>query len=353
MMRILCLSDTHGNLSIINDLIEKEDADAVIHAGDFGFQSKDQLDRLSGRELYLEIKHNRNIELNPGKTAEIRHWTKAQKIDFIHDQKLYSEYQEFLEGNKAFLKPVYCVWGNHEDIEIVRGLENGEINIPNLFVLAGNSAYVLNDSIYLCGLGGNFIQNRLFLPSLSGKGGKVYSSMSDFADLFAKAKNQEKRIWFVSHVSPGKELLLEYFIQRLQPEVSFSGHTGAPVPLVYNHFGLHDINKHINTGEQQFHQIEAVYKYSYALWNSENSQSEQRKLIRKFESHTPDNTLSPSEEEQLKMKCGLQLFEPIKMSINDPNKTLFINLPDASLFRYVVLEIGDDDAYSMTSRGCF
>ncbi len=36
-MRFLLLSDTHGKLGIINDLAADFRADAVIHAGDFGF----------------------------------------------------------------------------------------------------------------------------------------------------------------------------------------------------------------------------------------------------------------------------------------------------------------------------
>ena len=36
-MRLLLISDTHGKLKIINDLAAQVNADAVIHAGDFGF----------------------------------------------------------------------------------------------------------------------------------------------------------------------------------------------------------------------------------------------------------------------------------------------------------------------------
>jgi len=36
-MRFSLTSDTHGNLGVINDLAARVQADAVIHAGDFGF----------------------------------------------------------------------------------------------------------------------------------------------------------------------------------------------------------------------------------------------------------------------------------------------------------------------------
>ena len=36
-MRFLLISDTHGKLAVVNDLASQTHADAVIHAGDFGF----------------------------------------------------------------------------------------------------------------------------------------------------------------------------------------------------------------------------------------------------------------------------------------------------------------------------
>lgn len=37
MRKILLISDTHGNLDIINQMVTQTNADMVIHAGDFGF----------------------------------------------------------------------------------------------------------------------------------------------------------------------------------------------------------------------------------------------------------------------------------------------------------------------------
>lgn len=42
-MRILVLSDTHGHLDLINTLVEKHKADAVVHCGDFGVESAERL----------------------------------------------------------------------------------------------------------------------------------------------------------------------------------------------------------------------------------------------------------------------------------------------------------------------
>ena len=50
-MRFLLISDTHGKLGIINELVAETQTDAVIHAGDFGFYDDDSYERLSEEEL--------------------------------------------------------------------------------------------------------------------------------------------------------------------------------------------------------------------------------------------------------------------------------------------------------------
>lgn len=57
-MRFLLISDTHDKLGVINRLVEQTQADAVIHAGDFGFYGDDSYERLSERELRLLIVHS-------------------------------------------------------------------------------------------------------------------------------------------------------------------------------------------------------------------------------------------------------------------------------------------------------
>lgn len=58
MGRTLLLSDTHGNIDIINTLVEKTKVDMVIHAGDFGFYNEASYKNISSRELLLLISHS-------------------------------------------------------------------------------------------------------------------------------------------------------------------------------------------------------------------------------------------------------------------------------------------------------
>jgi len=57
-MRLLLISDTHGRLAVIGELAHRVRADAVIHAGDFGFFDDGSFERLADRELRLHIAHS-------------------------------------------------------------------------------------------------------------------------------------------------------------------------------------------------------------------------------------------------------------------------------------------------------
>src|SRR5262249_54929931 len=57
-MRLLLLSDTHGHLTSIDALARDAGADAVVHAGDFGFYDEGSADRLEARELFLRVVHS-------------------------------------------------------------------------------------------------------------------------------------------------------------------------------------------------------------------------------------------------------------------------------------------------------
>ncbi len=57
-MKALLVSDTHGKLDVVNQLIDKTKADLVIHAGDFGFYDETSYRRLSTRELLLLVSHS-------------------------------------------------------------------------------------------------------------------------------------------------------------------------------------------------------------------------------------------------------------------------------------------------------
>jgi hypothetical protein len=60
----------------------------------------------------------------------------------------------FITGEKKFLVPVYCVWGNHEDDELVQQLVTKKLIVPNLHMVTGSEGVLLDGWIRLVGVGG-------------------------------------------------------------------------------------------------------------------------------------------------------------------------------------------------------
>lgn len=106
-MRFLLLSDTHGNLSIVNELSAEVEADAVIHAGDFGLYDDDSYERISDRELRLHITHS---ELDAATRDEILDLPREQRNEACRKLCPLSELPLFIEGRKRFDVPVYAVF---------------------------------------------------------------------------------------------------------------------------------------------------------------------------------------------------------------------------------------------------
>lgn len=99
-MRIVAIGDVHGDVDIINTYLEKSGSDIAICTGDMGM------------------------------------FYRTSKSSYIPKQFLSkSNFCEYLEGKKTFIKPVYTVYGVHEDHSLVRKLINRHIVINNFTVL--------------------------------------------------------------------------------------------------------------------------------------------------------------------------------------------------------------------------
>lgn len=237
-MRILLVSDTHGDLEQLDALIKETGVDAVIHAGDFGFYDNDSVHRLQTRELRLLIQHSPVRKEYPvSKTTE-----RAHLIEIIQRHRLLGTFSDYQEGKKTFSVPVYAVWGNHEDLVVVDLLrKNGKI--PNLFLLDERNFYEIIPGLIIYGIGGNWLPGKkLFDQPVGGSGGKIWATLAQFGQLYEKVKNHQGSSLFVSHVSPGKEPLLVRLLTHFKPNLWISGHMGAPYPCLWNPFAVRDEN---------------------------------------------------------------------------------------------------------------
>jgi predicted phosphodiesterase len=260
MRRILLLSDTHGNLDIVNEKISQTKADFVIHAGDFGFYDEKSLSRLSPRELRLLVSHSPFWhQYNIDKQSK-----REELADIVKRHQLLGNFPDFISGRKQFHVPVYSVWGNHEDMQVLKNLRT-DLKINNLYLLDENNFYEfrhedkLEFSLY--GLGGNFLAtNKLFDTPIAGHGGKVWSTLHQFGVLYNQIKHKNEPSIFVSHVSPGKEPLLTRLMLHFMPNFWISGHMGAPFACVWNQFTIHEMDEALNWLHTDTSFIEEQYK---------------------------------------------------------------------------------------------
>lgn len=248
---LLLLSDTHGRLDVINDLAQKTGADAVLHAGDFGFYDAESYDRLSDRELRLQVMHS---DLPKEEKDRLLVLPADARPSSLKAALPLSEFPDYLAGRKHFDVPVYAVWGNHEDLDVVDRLYRGEQQVENLHLLHHRQAFRVGPAL-VYGLGGNLLLGaKLLQRPLAGGSGRIWSTLSQYADLVETVEREPEpsgpRI-FVSHVSPGKEPFIEYLAARTRADWTVSGHMGAPASMTWNSFAIREVEEaetHLQNG---------------------------------------------------------------------------------------------------------
>ncbi len=259
MIRLLLISDTHGKLSLINRLALENGCEAVIHAGDFGFSDEESLDRLSDREVALHIRHS---ELSPERKKEILAKPTAEQREFVKCSLPLSELPDFLRGEKRFDIPVFAVWGNHEDVEVIRRFRSGDYTVDRLHLVHEAISYHVGHT-HIFGLGGNFlVGKKLWQTPIAGGRGKVWSVLSQYATLLetvqVNRREDEFRI-FVSHVSSGKEPFITLIGAQSECGLIVSGHMDPPLPMVWNEFAIREPQEAVARLESRLKEIEATY----------------------------------------------------------------------------------------------
>ena len=242
-MRFLLISDTHGKLGIIEELADHVRADAVIHAGDFGFYDSESYGRLSERELRLQIVHS---DLLPADRERILALPRKEKIETARKECPLSELPFYIDGDRRFGVPVYAVWGNHEDKDVVERFFRGDIRVENLHILHHRRAFRVGPAL-VYGLGGNFLAgSKLMQRPIAGGAGRIWNTLSQYSDLVETVENEAEqpgpRIC-VFHVSPGKEPFVELIAARTRADFTVSGHMGAPTCMVWNPFAVSSVEE--------------------------------------------------------------------------------------------------------------
>lgn len=254
------ITDTHGDIDIINQLLRETRADYAVHCGDFGFYDEHSVERLSERELRLRLKHS-SAPWHVRKTAFDLEPDALR--DTLRELGLLDTLVPYFTGERRFERPVYAVWGNHEDLEVVRALKSGERTIPNLELLDETRAVDLEGGVRLLGLGGNWYLegHALFARDVTGHGGKVRASWPQYAWLMQIEAERRPARWpiFISHVSPGKARILERLALVMGARMVFSGHMGPPMTQVYSLFSFCESHEALARSQDAFEQLQARF----------------------------------------------------------------------------------------------
>ncbi len=279
-MKILLISDTHGKVHKIAEAAMLVKPDICIHSGDFGFYDEASVKSLTQKEVYLQIRHS---DLQVEEKTRLLGEKDAVRRRAIAEKKMLGGFPEYLSGDREFGWPIYSIWGNHDDSEVVKHVLTK--SLPKLTVLH-DKTYVDCGAFYLLGLGGNCILNESFTNRCKGIPGpqcRPTSVLWQYLSLMETAMRipSDKPKVLVTHVSPLIEPFLELLAWKIGAVLTVSGHMGFPDGQIGT------------TTPDDFSRLEETYQ----------------KLCEKY----------PKEAEHLKV------FAPIKKD----HKVQHINLPDA------------------------
>ncbi|MEG2075982.1 MAG: metallophosphoesterase, partial [Victivallaceae bacterium] len=230
MTRILLISDTHGNIDLINQLALQHRADLVIHAGDFGFYHYNSTKNLSSGEMYNLINHS---DLPKREKYEILSGTTNDYINAINQHQILGNFEEYYSGKKKFIRPVWAIWGNHEDVQVVFELLRRPL--PNLQLLTPDN-FVEIESVVFYGLGGNCVDKYLAyvgknpVPFIHSQLQTTLAQLRNLTQNLDAIRPDKRRIQ-LTHVDPTFELLLQLLAWRNSANMTISGHMHPPKPI--------------------------------------------------------------------------------------------------------------------------
>lgn len=250
--KVVCITETKGHIRMINDIARRHNARAVIHTGDFGFYDADSYKHMNVKEL-------RNMVQFGPLSGNLRN-----KLMKVHDHELqkachsisFSELSKFISGEERLNVPVYVVWGNQEDVNVINKFADGSYHVPNLYILNQDSSFTIpldGSTLRLFGLGGAFLYHRFFdighgSPTAAGADGVMWSTLIQVGNLIELAERHkdpnEVRV-LVTHVSPGKEGLVNVLANAIKADFTFSGALHGKFCHAYTDFSVRTLSNYL------------------------------------------------------------------------------------------------------------
>lgn len=277
-LRILCIAEIRGNLSLLNHLADEYNASIILHTGSFGFFDNESISKI--HESYLR----HIIAFCPLLDEEIvNKVSELSKIDnsnedydndeldlknYLQNVKI-SELMDFISGFKKLKVPVYTIYGMVEDSTVIDKFKMGIYSIPNLFILDEISTYRIKSpiddtKIQLCGIGGSLSYQKLFhhgtfdnelnynyqlykdkingdfLP-VAGDPGNIWITMVQIGQFLKTLEEnyspQDVRI-MITHPSPSREGLLGHLAVVTKMDYTISNGLHFLYPSSFNELSI-------------------------------------------------------------------------------------------------------------------
>lgn len=267
-LRLVAVSDIHGNWDALDDIAAEHRLSAIIHTGNFGFWNHGTVQRavdvsylkqivaflhVLPQAKVIALNNLSTITPHPLKSDVLSKDTPRASVehnfrDALLNRESISHMDKYISGEKRLPCPVYTIVGPLDDPDIVEKFISGEFHVPNLHLVAYDKTYtlkVLDDGpvVHLYGLGGNVKVHSLFDNgcvggSLCGKPGDLWITLAQVAELYLNTQKLTPSLLavkiFVSHSPVIKTPLLEHLAVITGADITVSQGLHFKYPVLGN-----------------------------------------------------------------------------------------------------------------------
>lgn len=204
---------------------DRQEVGCILHCGDFGFYDQSSYDEIPTSELRRRIERA-NISKKLRSKLLATSISEFELRNVARQNRILGDFEDYLNGVRHFAKPVFAIWGNHDDADVVRKVIAHPIK--NLFVITPMDAYDAGDFVVI-GCGGKiFLDGYFTVPyfgyeriAITGDRFSPRPSILDFITLLntARKTTQGKPIVTLFHHGADDDPLTTRFIDLMTWDV--------------------------------------------------------------------------------------------------------------------------------------
>lgn len=279
-LRILCIAELRGQLTLLNELALEHKADIILHTGNFGFFDDDSINKIHETYLRHMVAFSPIIpsdivdkvsKLSRAKGEYVDH-ADVEKLRELLDGVELSELMKFVRGEEKLHVPVYAISGMVEDNTVLNKFRLGKYKIPNLNILDENNSYNISlrpeyeeeeeyegedVDLFICGIGGALSYQKLFHQGLTdsdvdeliskdelpiaGEPGNIWLTLVQIGQFIETVQNNSKNSdikIILTHPSPSREGLLGHLSVFLKMDYTISNGLHFLYPSSFNELSI-------------------------------------------------------------------------------------------------------------------